>query len=64
MQQMDYMRLVDSSSEEEFDHRSQDIEAIWNVHEKCVNPHHEPSFFNWFVKENSKLMIFKDLTHM
>jgi len=45
--------LVDASSEEEFDHKLQDIEAIWNVRERSVNPHYEPSFFNWFVKEKA-----------
>jgi len=45
--------LVDSSSEEKFDHRLQDIKATYNVREGSVNPHHKPSFFNWFVKEKA-----------
>ena len=45
--------LVDSSTEEEFDHRLQDLQGTWNSHERSVNPHHVPSFFNWFVKEKA-----------
>ena len=46
--------LVDCSTEEEFDHKLQVLQEIWNLRERSVTPHHVPTFYNWFVKEKAK----------